>query len=177
MFYIIENLKHYLGSDEIQSKNANGDGLFLGRRFIPPGQEVFNSGGAGYVINKKSLQVLGENLDSPKCFAHQVGFWEDVNIANCLRKSANIVPYDTRDDLERQRFHPFTPGHHLSYRIDPKDSRDWYPKYHPYGLKEGFDCCSVDSISFHYVPMALMRQLYSFVYHCKDKHQTNNFGG
>jgi hypothetical protein len=29
------------------------------------------------------------------------GFWEDVNVANCLRASADIEAYDTRDNLER----------------------------------------------------------------------------
>ena len=39
------------------------------------------------------------------------------------------------------RFHPFTPGHHLDYRI-PKKNPDWYPKYNPY-LKEGRLCVCV----------------------------------
>jgi hypothetical protein len=31
-----------------------------------------------------------------------VGFWEDVNVANCLKKvTPSIVPYDTRDALLR----------------------------------------------------------------------------
>jgi hypothetical protein len=48
------------------------------------------------------LQVLGKNIDSPKCFPHQTGFWEDVNVANCLKKSTpSIVPYDTRDPQQR----------------------------------------------------------------------------
>jgi len=47
-------------------------------------------------------QVLGANIDSPKCFPHQEGFWEDVNVAQCLKVSSpSILPYDTRDDLKR----------------------------------------------------------------------------
>jgi hypothetical protein len=38
----------------------------------------------------------------------------------------------------------------LDYRI-PKQNPDWYPKYNPW-LKEGFDCCAPDSVSFHYSP-------------------------
>ena len=53
------------------------------------------------------------------------GFWEDVNVANCLLKSADISPLDTRDSLKRERFHPFTPGQHLEYRIPP-NQQDWY---------------------------------------------------
>jgi hypothetical protein len=35
MLYIIENLQHYLQSDEITSLMTNTNGLFLGRRFWP----------------------------------------------------------------------------------------------------------------------------------------------
>lgn len=73
MFYIIENLKHYLGSNEIQDIKNKGKGLFLGRRFFPPKQILFNSGGAGYLIDKIALQILVDNLDTPKCFPHQRG--------------------------------------------------------------------------------------------------------
>lgn len=176
MFYIIENLRAYLVSPDIYSLwNSHEDrkGVFLGRRFFPPKQEVFNSGGAGYLLDQKAVEVLVANLDSPKCFPHQKGFWEDVNVANCLRVSASIVPMDTRDEFQRERFHPFTPGQHLVYRI-PKGDSDWYPKYNPY-LKEGLDCCSAQSISFHYVPADLLRQLYGYVYHCSNKEITHNY--
>ena len=166
MFYIIENLVHYLGSEEIKTLRDKNDGIFIGRRFFPPKQEVFNSGGAGYILDKKALKILGENIDSPKCYAHQKGFWEDVNVAHCLRVSAKIEPYDTRDPQERERFHPFSPGQHLTYRI-PKNP-DWYPQYNPY-LKEGYDCCSPESISFHYCPEPLLRDLYTYTYVCKNK--------
>jgi glycoprotein-N-acetylgalactosamine 3-beta-galactosyltransferase len=148
-------------------------GMFLGRRFYPSGnvdEQVFNSGGAGYILDRHALQALGPMLDDPKCFPHQVGFWEDVNIANCLRKSGTILPHDTRDGKQRERFHPFTPGQHLDYRI-PKTNPDWYPKYNPW-LKEGYDCCAPDSISFHYSPAETTRQLHTYLYHCDNKHNT-----
>lgn len=31
--------------------------MFLGRRFFPPNQIEFNSGGAGYILDQVSLQV------------------------------------------------------------------------------------------------------------------------
>ena len=99
------------------------------------------------IPDRKSLQVLKDNLDTPKCYPHQHGFWEDVNIANCLRVSTEpstadkskkdssnnlshnykqILPYDTRDSLERERFHPFTPGQHLTYQLPKPGGKDWY---------------------------------------------------
>lgn len=169
MFYIIENLRNYLDSDEIHQAQEKGKGLFIGRRFFPPGQVVFNSGGAGYLLDKKALIVLRDNIDTPKCYPHQEGFWEDVNIANCLKKGGDIVPYDTRDSQKRERFHPFTPGHHLTYRKPQNNPEsDWYVKYNP-ELKIGFDCCSDTSISFHYAKDDVLKNLAAYVYHCDKK--------
>lgn len=166
MLYIIENLKAYLASAEIQSAVNEQNGLFLGRVFAPPNQIVFNSGGAGYVLDKKAVRILGQHLDDPKCFPHQVGFWEDVNIANCLKVNG-IVPYDTRDALDRERFHPFNPGNHLDYRIPPKNP-DWYPKYSP-NLKIGYECCSADSVSFHYLKEKALDKVYGYLYNCPTR--------
>ena len=57
MFYIIENLRKCRKS--LKEEDELTSGLFLGRRFFPPKQEVFNSGGAGYIMDKKALNVLG----------------------------------------------------------------------------------------------------------------------
>ena len=161
MFYLVENLRAYLDSPEVQARvsDPQTSGLFLGRRFFPPKQKVFNSGGAGYILDRKALAVLAANLDSPKCWPHQKGFWEDVNVASCLRTSTEerkewgpygqIMPYDTRDAQQRERFHPFTPGQHLEYRPPRPGVKDWYQDYNPQ-LKLGLECCSSESVSFHY---------------------------
>lgn len=82
MFYILENLRSFLNSQEIMSiiHDKTSSGLYLGRRFFPFRQLAFNSGGAGYLLDVKALKVLGANIDSPKCWPHQKGFWEDVNV-------------------------------------------------------------------------------------------------
>ena len=66
-----------------------------------------------------------------------------------------------------ERFHPFNPGLQLTYRIPPKNP-DWYAKYNP-DLKVGMECCSEDSISFHYIPEQKLYQLYNYLYHCEQK--------
>jgi len=82
MFYLIENLRSFLNSPEISSivQDKTASGLYLGRRFFPFKQLPFNSGGAGYLLDAKAVKVLGANIDSPKCWPHQKGFWEDVNV-------------------------------------------------------------------------------------------------
>ena len=45
-------------------------------------QQIFNSGGAGYILNRAALDMLAENIvDNPKCEPHRKGFWEDVQVA------------------------------------------------------------------------------------------------
>lgn len=168
MYVIVDNLRLYLNSKEILDATAKGQyPLFLGRRFAQNGNTdmMFNSGGAGYVLNRPALDLLAENIHSnPKCQPHLKGFWEDVQVARCLKQVGNILPYDTRDVLGRERFHPFTPGNHLTYRIS-KQNPDWYAKY-SMDLKEGPDCCSDRSVSFHYVKGALMPRLHALLYQC-----------
>jgi hypothetical protein len=38
-----------------------------------------------------------------------------------------------------------------------------------HSLLLGFDCCSDESISFHYVKEKLLYKLYNYVYHCDNK--------
>ncbi|CAN0045847.1 unnamed protein product [Ectocarpus sp. 4 AP-2014] len=172
IFLIVENLRKYLLSDDIK-KAAGGfkDGgsvpMYLGRRFRPKGNNdrIFNSGGAAYLLNQKSVRLLASHLDDPSCNPHQKCSWEDVNVAACLRQHG-VVAHDTRDGLGRERFHPFTPGQHLMYRV-PKTNpeKDWYVDY-SIDLKIGRECCSRNSLSFHYVDENLMRRLYHLVYSC-----------
>ncbi|CAM9614175.1 unnamed protein product [Phaeothamnion confervicola] len=102
--------------------------------------------------------LLRASLSSPRPSSSR-------QVASCLRTVGDVRPYDTRDPQGRERFHPFTPGHHLSYRIPPRGSKDWYVDY-SIGLKEGFDCCSPNSMSFHYVKAELMYRVFNLVYSC-----------
>lgn len=54
--------------------------LYLGRRFRPKGDDakIFNSGGAGYVMNRAAVALLAPRLDLEECEAHRKCFWEDV---------------------------------------------------------------------------------------------------
>jgi len=189
LYVVVENLRVFLHSRNItdaatslpnkEEKGGISGGvgvgglphqrpLFLGRRFAQGGNPntMFNSGGAGYLLNKASLKLLASNaLDNPLCQPHLHGFWEDVQVASCLKKTAGVLPFDTRDYQGRERFHPFTPGSHLTYRISPKNP-DWYAKY-SVELKEGLDCCSDASVAFHYVKETLMLKLHALLYDCR----------
>ena len=98
LYLIVENLRLYLESEEIQLASNGGqylpDGtedsqvpLFLGRRFAEGGnrERMFISGGSGYTMNKAALKTLVVD-GFPQCFPHMKTFSEDVMVATCLRK-------------------------------------------------------------------------------------------
>lgn len=84
----MENLRYYLESEEIRTA-ANGgiylpDGtetmqtpLLLGRRFAYQGHmdEIFDSGGSGYTMNKAALKLLVVS-GFPNYFPHKHTFSE-----------------------------------------------------------------------------------------------------
>jgi glycoprotein-N-acetylgalactosamine 3-beta-galactosyltransferase len=182
LYILVENLRLYLESDEI-TLAANGGvslptgnetsayPLFLGRRFAEQGKmnRIFNSGGAGYTLNKAALKALVVDA-FPVCFPHLRTFAEDVMVAECLREHVQVFPYDTKDDQGGERYMPFTPAHHLTYRLpaeaDRKDSSDWYVHY-SIDIKEGLDHCAADAVTFHYIDKDLMRRMHAVLYgHC-----------
>ena len=175
LYLIVENLRLYLESEEIQAAQNGGKKpdpnnaqnqtpLFLGRRFAEQGnmKRIFNSGGSGYTINKAALKVLVESFQT--CNPHQHTFAEDVMVAACFRKNG-IVPYDTKDDAGGERYMPFAPAHHLAY-TKPANDNDWYVKY-SINIKYGLDHCSDRSVAFHYIKGDLMKKMHAILYgHC-----------
>jgi hypothetical protein len=94
-------------------------------------------------------------------------------LAMCLRDSLNrIIPHNTSDALNEQRFHIFTPGFHFLYKSQQSDSvlrpsvnDDWYGYYDEH-IREGSSCCSSKSISFHYISVDLMHEIHNYLYFC-----------
>ena len=167
MYVLPQNLKNFLS-------NYNPDeDHFLGRRFKANWggpDNYFNSGGAGYVISRSALsKFYHKGLDNRNCNPERHTPMEDVMIAQCLRKEFNINIEDTRDNDGRERFHPFSPGSHYSWRPPkPGKSKDWYEQYNlEWGLKLGVECCAPDSVSFHYIKKpAMMRHIHKLLYEC-----------
>merc|ERR1719491_2284202 len=96
LYVLVENLRLYLESEEIQLAANGGEylptkkptkqlPLFLGRRFKEQGNEnrIFNSGGSGYTMNKAALKALVVD-GFPTCMPHLHTFAEDVMVAQCF---------------------------------------------------------------------------------------------
>lgn len=167
LFVIPENLQHYL-----TTLGDPNDPFFVGRRFHGYGEgghNYFNSGGAGYALSRGMVQKLVADFDHQLCSPTKHSSMEDVFIAKCMRELHKIGLTDTRDDKGRERFHPFAPGSHYSWKPAPKGTKpDWYENYNKdWGILLGKDCCAPDSVSFHYIKKpAMVRHLYQLLYHC-----------
>ena len=115
------------------------------------------------VRHEQALALLYDSFDEPFCRPHLHGFFEDVMVAECFRNGpAKLFPMDTRDETGAERFHPFTPGQHLSYRKTPND---WYTKY-SFDLIEGEKYFSRQSTAFHYVKPDLMVHMDAILHRC-----------
>ena len=129
LYVLPQNLRSVL-ADQIEDPTTQD--FFGGRRFRwgANSDVFFNSGGAGYALSQATLRKFVETgLDHPKCFHNKHSSMEDVFIARCLKDAFNIGIVDTRDDEQRERFHPFGPGGHYNWRPPKEGKRDWYQQY------------------------------------------------
>ena len=67
----------------------------------------YNSGGAGYLLSAKAVEMLLEYLQK-KGFCKPDGAIEDLDVAICLAK-LNIYPEDTQDEEGKITFHSVNP--------------------------------------------------------------------
>ena len=146
------------------------DDFFGGRRFKWGKQDIyFNSGGAGYALSQATLRkFVDKGLDHPDCFPKKHSAMEDVFIARCLKDVLDIGVVDTRDEEERERFHPFAPAAHYNWNPPTDGKKDWYELYNrPWPNKLREMCCAPDSVSFHYMRRpAMVRHIHALLYHC-----------
>lgn len=160
-FIIVRNLKDYIyesfGNDSMSPR-------FLGRRFKLSGdsRNNFNSGGAGYVLNRAALDkfMFAVNTSQTPHCRYKEGA-EDAYTTFCLR-SIGIQPEDTRDALGRERFQSLK----LEWLFDPKmhdGEPGWYQKY-SYNMEKFEGCCSSQVISFHFLKPEDLRMYYYIFY-------------
>jgi hypothetical protein len=138
---IVENLRRYLYTVE-QTHDVATEPLYMGMPYTY--HILYNSGGAGYVLNRVALKrlVLGA---FPTCRARDQVSAEDRLVGYCL-KSRHIDPLHTVDAQGRQRFlglHPDNIGRNKGMK---GVHAEWGRKY---GWRTGADLVSESSITFH----------------------------
>lgn len=117
---------------------------------------VFNSG-IGYALSKAAVQRLAPTLRSMPVWSPQMsgnrdrcmdrdGAGSDTSMAICL-KSVGVVPDNTLDELNRERFLTFQRESHREFGRKNDDS--WYWRWKSRDIGEFDDCCSDEVIVAH----------------------------
>ncbi len=173
MYVIMENLYEYLDSDEIRSTQRLKPGMYLGLSFTNPSNVTYNSGGPGYLLDRKALEVLIQSWKQNECNIFKKESAEDMMLGLCLRDNSiqQILPFNTSDRFNRHRFHLFEPGFLYTYipLSDPLPEGYWQ-KYYDLELrgKVGVDCCSTNSISFHDITYHELKEIEDYLFHCSN---------
>lgn len=174
MWLIVENLRAYVDSPEIQlaanggmqrstsssKKQKRQTPLFMGEQLaVKPGaKELFAAGGSGYTLNKAALKLFmtkGQHFKQDRAASA-----EDLFISQAFAEHGVYV-YPTHDQANGERYHHLTPGMY----IDDKIPKHWYAVYTkliPHNL--GINRSSVHSVSFHMVKASLMYRLHALLY-------------
>ena len=130
-------------------------------------EAVFNSGAAGYILSRSTMEKLIKEWDNPKskCSQANASKWLQRNpgvlTAQRSGQVLNIPVVDTRDKKDLSRvFHAYGMIQTVTGKLD-----QWYLDQHEtldnvFGVditmyhhrpQKGDTCCSTDTISFHYV--------------------------
>lgn len=203
-FLIMENLKKYLLTPDVQAAARAGP-VLLGHRMtlqwwemersfhpfdefdpkevaamlrtkaetVDHGGLYYTPGGGGYAMNWAYLTQLEASFDEPFCLPNKV-VPDDWAISFCMRHHG-VLPIDTRDELQRERFHQYEPADLYFKPYDEEgydhalfssiyEENNWFSDHNGIGWKNGKDCCAPDTISFHYVKPPLMDAYYDFYY-------------
>ncbi|KAK3108335.1 hypothetical protein FSP39_005791 [Pinctada imbricata] len=112
-YIIMENLRYFLHNQSLEIP------AYHGRRLKPWVNQGFMSGGAGYVINSKALELLVTKgfTNTSMCNPH-VSKDEDVELGKCF-DNLNVKAGDSRDGLGRERFLSYTMEQHMVPGVIP----------------------------------------------------------
>ena len=149
-FIFIDHLYQFI------SNKSSKDPLTYGYNFraiVPTG---YHAGGGGILMTHESLKRIGANIHKssvPGC--NEKNGYGDIALGLCAYMS-NITLGNSLDDQSRERFHFASFRTHYFGRMP-----NWAYQYSQNGIKKKIDCCSNQTISFHYTSVYKMEQFAS----------------
>lgn len=193
-YLIVENLKEYLASKHITSRIHKP--MIHGRRYSSPQYKnlakrpvyfgnpvnaefgkrfyekihgdkpvIYNYGGAGYAMNWPYVEKFLEVMSGPDT-VH--GIPPEDQAHGVVMAYHDIWPENTRDELNRERFHQESPE--FMYGMSDEYRRLWNDNHQETGgLSVGPDCCSSQSVSFHHIKPRAMVGLDQHLYACRGQ--------
>ena len=114
----------------------------------------YQSGGGGTVVTQESLRLMYERILKKGC-NYREGYG-DVALGLCA-KEVGVKVGNSTDSKGRERFHALDS---VSHYFD--NMPDWMIERSHNGIRKRDDCCSDESISFHYVAPEHMEVLAFF---------------
>lgn len=158
-YVIVENLITFLESRD------PAEAAYYGCHMRMTIAQGFMSGGAGYVLSRKAVEMLVKQglTNSSVCNESEEGY-EDVEMGQCM-EGLGIKPGNSRDSQGGERFLPIAPSDILNL-----DNNSWLHSYMAQAPQLGMSCCSSLAITFHYVSPELMRTLEYLLYKLRIVH-------
>jgi glycoprotein-N-acetylgalactosamine 3-beta-galactosyltransferase len=154
--------------------NATQENQDFGSRFYRKFTEnppiLYNHGGAGYVMNRSYLQNFLTAMQSPDTLTGLV----DEDLAHgAVMAYWDILPQSTVDAQGKQYFHPEPPRY--MYGTELRLLRRLTGGNIPSEpVRNGTDCCSRYSISFHHVTAKQMIHLDQIMSTCRQQEELPN---
>ena len=195
LYIVVESLRSYLNSPQVIKASSGGSvdsdniPLYLGRPLRFSHRLIYNTGGAGYLLNAAAVAMLATAIRAgtrmPSCLSTRRSSLEDVFVGECLSRMG-VYAMDTKDYSHgnsnndnndnsinkdeyfgRERFHWKAPG--IVYAANNTEYlRHSLSDIKGLPIRGGNMCCSKESISFQDVrPAEYMYAVHDYLYHTK----------
>jgi glycoprotein-N-acetylgalactosamine 3-beta-galactosyltransferase len=157
------------GQKRLNSTVINGD--FRERfyqKFTNPDEPiVYAHGGAGYVMNAPYMEQFLKALNGPDTLR---GIPAEDLAHGAVMLYHDVPVQKTRDELGRERFHPENPLFMYESSVERVENLvGRHPDDGP--VRNGTDCCSSSTISFHHMDQTSMYEMDEILYVCdKTRH-------
>ncbi|CEF62341.1 Glycoprotein-N-acetylgalactosamine 3-beta-galactosyltransferase 1 [Strongyloides ratti] len=159
-YVVMENLRAFLLNENPNKHGYHGFRMAIGGT---PDPHAYNSGGAGYVMSKKSVRDLVEKgLDNPKYCRQIDSAFDDLEIGYCL-ENLGALPSQSLDCKKRVLFNVLDPPRALSPVID--GFKQGFINMAKFKYNPSFDSVADFPITFHYVRGEMMYALEFLMYH------------